>query len=60
MKSVMLVLLACVGLASCVVVPERVARVERSSVYVAPTTTYTVPSTVYVQPYTTYSYYHGY
>jgi len=50
MKQLMLVLLACMGLSSCVVVPERVARVDRE-VYVSP------PGPVAYYPSYTYRYY---
>lgn len=44
MKKLMLVLLACVGLSSCVVVPERTVRVEREVYSAAPPPTYYYPS----------------
>jgi hypothetical protein len=48
MKKLILMLLACVGLASCVVVPEhRVVTRESSYTYVPPATAYYTPSYTY-------------
>ena len=44
MKKLMLVLLSCVGLSSCVVVPERTVRIDREVYSAAPATTYYYPS----------------
>ena len=47
MKKLMLVLLACIGLSSCVVVPEHRVVTRESYSYVPPATTYYTPGYTY-------------
>ena len=47
MKKLMLVLLACVGLSSCVVVPEHRVVTRESYSYAPPVTTYYTPGYTY-------------
>jgi hypothetical protein len=47
MKNLMLILLACVGLSSCVVVPEHRVVTRESYTYVPPATAYYTPGYTY-------------